>query len=200
MSNKHPSEEWEEELKEAPILGSIQRDPVFEVPEGYFERTAESLQFRIEEQELQYETPTLHRLPKKNVFQTPPHYFETFPQRMQEVLSAQEASSSSMEGAKVVRFFRPRYLLAIAAAVSLLILIRIWPSPAPQTLDLGDIPVEELMASVQWDDISSETLLEVLGEENLSDEAFEAPEIEDDMSDLLQELDDTELENMFLDI
>ncbi|MFN0202599.1 MAG: hypothetical protein ACKVTZ_13830 [Bacteroidia bacterium] len=95
------------ELKDFPLLKSLQHKQWFEVPEGYFENLPQILHFQLNKaQEVEYpdlpsgyfddlsarlmekvaaeETPTLNVLPKIEAFEDVPNsYFETFSQKLQ---------------------------------------------------------------------------------------------------------------------
>ena len=198
----HPSEEWEKELEEAPILRDLKRETVFQPPEGYFDKLSEELNLAMEDQEVLEQAPTLSAIQKQTIFQVPSDYFAQFPKRIMGLIEAVPLRSQSQGKVRSIRWMRPRYALAVAAAVSLLVLAGIWLRPSNTPLQLDDVPVDELMAYIEQENISTETIIEVLGEEDfLAEEMEDASEFpEEDFSDLLEEMEEGELEDLLIEI
>ncbi|MEM7368401.1 MAG: hypothetical protein AAF587_07335 [Bacteroidota bacterium] len=197
---KHPSEEWQEELQDAPNLQRLKRESIFHPPDGYFDRLAEHIQESVEKTPSTTASTFLNQVPKKNIFSVPALYFEELPHRLMQLVD--HIPIPAEESRPIKPLWRPQYVLAIAASVSLLLMVAIWLFPSTKNvLELKDIPVEDLMAEIDWQDIPAETLVEVLGEEkDLFDQLDESGQEEKILNDLLQEMDDNELEDLLLDI
>lgn len=192
---KHPFDAWKEELKDAPTLRNLKRVSIFQPPAGYFDQLTDQIQQKLEKSAKEVDASLLDQLSKDNVFRVPPLYFEELPHRLHQVVDHIPVKPRSTSFRKL----RPGFTLAIAASISLLLIIGLWMRPSSDaSLQLKDIPVEELMAELEWEQIPTETLVEVIGEEKAIFEEEEADA--EGLEDLLLEINDSDLEDMLIDM
>ena len=199
-TDKHPSEEWQKELEETPLLRSLRRETPFRPPEGYFDRLHAELEQTAEDEQVLENAPLLASLPKCNLFQVPGDYFNHLPLRISALLEL--IPSREVNQQRALWRMSPRYSLAIAAAIALLVVIGIWLRPTSDPLQLDELSTEDLVAVIEWEGVPAETIVEVLGEEHLLTVESESEEAvsEDELSEQLQHLEEGELEDMLLDI
>jgi len=194
----HQAEEIRKELKETPLLQQLPKQSFLQAPEGYFDTLGEHLQTKIEEEKmLTEEAPTLSALSREPFFSAPEGYFQQLPgQILQQIHTADSAPVLRRPGWR-----RPAIIMGMAAAIACLLLFRFWQAPSPSEGGWSEIPTGELLAMVEAEPISTELLLDVLGEESLTTfENLQAEEIsEEELSEYLEAIDLEELEANWLE-
>ena len=194
----HQAEEIREELKETPFLQQLPKQGFLQAPEGYFDTLGEHLQAKItEEKNLAEEAPTLSSISREPFFSAPEGYFQQLPAQLLQQINA----ADSTPALRRPLWRRPAIIMGIAAAIACLLLFRFWQAPSPSEEGWSEIPTGELLAMVETEPISTELLLDVLGEESLDTfEDLKAEEIsEEELSEYLEAIDLEELEANWLE-
>lgn len=185
-----------EELKDFPLLSGMEKVNPFVEPAGYFEAKEELLQFpllrdlkqknfiapanyfetlparvtnkiAVEEETKVYET--LASVNKENVFTVPEKYFDEFAGNVKQVISP----------AKIVPLYGrilKKYSFAVAAAVLLLLTFTIIlinqkteVQPTNECNTLACLSKSDILNSGVLQNVSEESLIEMIGEEALND-------------------------------
>ncbi|MEZ4773769.1 MAG: hypothetical protein R3D00_11350 [Bacteroidia bacterium] len=193
-------DEHKDELNEAPFLGSLKKENIFRVPDDYFGPLPQV--WETIRHEAEPETPVLDQIEKKNIFQIPEGYFETFAEKIFHLTQPQPSARSSRMG--IVRRMTSinRFSVGIAAAIALFISFGIWfrvteNEAATTPLLLADISTEELMTSVDLAEVDLSTILDIVGDEAISDLQPPPEDLRgEELNDLLEDLDISDLEGM----
>lgn len=172
--------ETEESELHTPILDTIPKDSLWEVPKGYFEDFSSKILENAEEKSI---APILFSLEKIEE-PVPVGYFEALPAQI-------AAKIHTKEKEKVIAFVpnwasRIRnYSMAVAASVAL-ILGGIWLMPSPQATtepdfvpNFSNISTEELAQAIEEEDVDDELLAEVLPVNYTTETEKDLPQIDD---------------------
>lgn len=186
---EHPNND---ELNEAPFLGSLGKPSFFEAPEGYFDRLPGILADRLADLDPVGEAPVLREIGQKTIFQVPPGYFEALPERILSRIR-EEQRPGAIVRSLWSQAFVPQNMLSVAAVV-LLFVLGVWVMPrsvdSPQ-VQAHPFTSDELLAMVDVEAIDTETLIEILGEESIRglDLIGDWEMEEEEMGDLLDQMD-----------
>ncbi|MEM7658915.1 MAG: hypothetical protein AAF399_22520 [Bacteroidota bacterium] len=181
-------------------LKNVPKAPFFSAPDGYFDRLSSKLEERLEvETELQADAPTLSQLERTPFFAAPEGYFAQFSTRIMALITESEQPTAS----RVVRplWKRPAFSLSLAAGIALLALV--WVGRGAETVpSLDSVSTDELIVMIEEEAIPTEMLLEYLGEESWElDQELAVPSFEEEeLASYLEDLDQTELEAVLMDL
>lgn len=163
----------QEELQDAPILRSLRKDAPFEAPEGYFDRLPQIMAERLAGADPIQEAPRLAQAGTAHLFRVPDGYFEALPGRIMRHIRQQQKPDAQLRRLWS-DVFRPQYALSVAAVV-LLFVMSVWIMPREVNDSFGastqaetQLSSEELLAMMDIDNIDTETLIEILGEESIA--------------------------------
>lgn len=182
-----------EELSETPLLHSLKKSSFFEEPAGYFDQLPGILSDRLNEQDPVEAAPVLGSLERKHIFRVPQGYFEALPGQIRKRIREQQAPRTIVRNLWASAL-QPQHALSVAAVV-LLFVLGVWVMPreaayVPQA-KTQQFTSEELLAMVDVDEIDTEMLVEILGEESINGldllKDWDMPE--EDMDDLLDQID-----------
>lgn len=172
--------EAEEEHLSTPLLDSIPKDSIWQVPQGYFDDFSNKVLETAEEKAI---APLLYSLEKRD-YEVPENYFETLPAR---ILAKAQGNSTG----KVIQFNSNwlsqvrNYGMAVAASVAI-ILGGIWLMPQEPVIqeievvpNFSHISTEELQEAIEAEDIDDEMFAEVMPVSYTSGTSEDLPQVDD---------------------
>lgn len=171
----------------------------FKAPEGYFGDFAARLQTRLQlEDHPESPDPQLTGLDRENIYSAPDGYFEGLHRRIMARINGQEETGKVRQ---LSWYQRPALQWAVAAAVTLLVVVGIALNGPSQTQGFDDFSTEELLAMVESEQVEAALILEVMG--TPGPEGFSEDELgewgESELDLLLDEVDLKDLEAALLE-
>ncbi|MEO1451057.1 MAG: hypothetical protein AAFV07_16120 [Bacteroidota bacterium] len=192
----NPSETPHEGFK-LPPKGSGEQG--FKAPEGYFTDFSARLQARIQV-EAQPETsdPILSQGNRGNIYQAPEGYFSRFPDKIMALIRQAESATKIRS---LNWYERPAVQWAVAATITLFVVVGIGLSQRPTNAGFDDFSTDELLAMVESEQVETDLIMEIMDPLDIpgSPEAEINVQDQEDIEAILEEVDIEDLEAVLLE-
>ena len=141
-------------------LSELKKENPFKVPDHYFDSLPNQIMDKIEA------LPDLQRINKANPYRVPEGYFDSVPASVQQRI-LEEKNKKSIFGGLASISFRPKYSLALAVVIVLVIFgIKFFTKPSSLKAPENYFSLEEIQNSASFAELDEATLVDALEHQN----------------------------------